>query len=159
MDQTSHHMGGSEMRLADAFFRPELIRQNDGIEYFLKGSCYQSHQKYDAKIIDDLRNMLFGPPRAGGLDLAAINIQRGRDRGLADYNTLRKSYGLEPYTSFKQITDDTKLVQDLYELYDGDINNIDPFVGILSEKHSENSNVGELIETILAEQFIRLREG
>jgi peroxidase len=159
MDQTSHHMGESEMRLADAFFRPELIRENDGIEYFLKGSCYQNHQTFDAKIIDDLRNMLFGPPGAGGLDLAAINIQRGRERGLADYNTLRKSFGLKAYSDFEQITDDAKLVQSLYEIYDGDINNIDPFVGILAEKHTENSNVGELIETILSEQFVRLREG
>ncbi len=159
MDQTSHHMGNSEMRLADAFFKPSLIRENDGIEYFIKGSCYQSHQRFDTKIIDDLRNMLFGPVGAGGLDLAAINIQRGRERGLADYNTLRKSYGLEVYTSFKQITDDPKAVMDLYNLYNGDIDNIDPFVGLLAEKHKPNSNVGELMEAVLSEQFIRLRDG
>ena len=37
-------------------------------------------QAMDARLVPDLRNFLFDPPV--GIDLAAINIQRGRDLGL-----------------------------------------------------------------------------
>ena len=44
----------------------------------------------------------------GGLDfsrrdLMAINIQRGRDHGLSDYNTARRHYGLQPKSDFLDI--------------------------------------------------------
>jgi len=43
-----------------------------------------------------VRNFLFGPPGAGGFDLASLNIQRGRDHGLPSYNGARCLMGLTP---------------------------------------------------------------
>ena len=159
MDEHGHPMPGGDMRLAQAFFQPHAIRESEGVTCFLKGMCYQPEQDVDCKMIDDLRNMLFGPPGAGGMDLAAINMQRGRERGLPDYNTIRQNFGLTPYTDFNEITDDPILVQKLYDVYDGDINNIDPWVGMLAEKHLPNSIFGELLQTIVIEQFLRIRDG
>ena len=34
---------------------------------------------------------------------AALNIMRGRDNGLADYNTVRKCHGLERITDFAEV--------------------------------------------------------
>ena len=52
----------------------------------------------DAWVEEDLRNFLFVTPgKTFGLDLAAFNIQRGRDHGLPDYNTLRAAFGLTKY--------------------------------------------------------------
>ena len=49
----------------------------------------------DNFIVEDLRSFLFiHPGNVAGLDLASFNIQRGREHGLPDYNSLREAYGL-----------------------------------------------------------------
>ncbi len=67
------------------------------------------------------------------IDLPALNVQRGRDHGIADYNSLRAAVGLSKAKSFSDITSDTELANKLSELYGGDINNVDAFVGGLAE--------------------------
>lgn len=51
-------------------------------------------EEEDHKIIDDLRGSLFGPLEFSRRDLMALNIQRGRDHGVPDYNSARRAYGL-----------------------------------------------------------------
>ena len=100
----------------------------------------------------------FGPPGAGGLDLAALNIQRGRDHGIADYNSLRAAYGLPKVTSFAQITSDATVQSELKATY-GSVNNIDAWVGGLAEDHVKGGSMGALFTRIIADQFARLRDG
>ena len=95
------HQGNISLR--DAFFQPLEILKVGGIDPYFKGMGAQIQQDLDCKVIDDVRNFLFGPPGAGGLDLAAINIMRGRERGLPDYNTIREDLGLERVVDFAEI--------------------------------------------------------
>ena len=44
-------------------------------------------------MVDDMRNVLFPIGRRDGLNLDAMNIQRGRDHGLPDYNRARDYLG------------------------------------------------------------------
>ncbi|WP_425395885.1 peroxidase family protein [Aeoliella sp.] len=145
------------LSLADAFFSPGEITEN-GIESLLLGASSQLAQEVDTQVVDDVRNFLFGPPGAGGFDLASLNIQRGRDHGLADYNQVREDYGLPRVMSFTEITSDADLAAKLEALY-GSVDNVDPWVGILAEDHVAGSSLGELGRTILIDQFTRIRDG
>jgi hypothetical protein len=149
--------------LANAFFNPTLfdptLPNGEGnIGPILKGAISGNAQEIDVHVVDSVRNFLFGPPGAGGLDLAALNIQRGRDHGIPDYNSLRAAYGLPKVTSFAQITSDPALQASLQSTY-GNVNNIDPWVGGLAENHIPAGSVGPLFARIIADQFNRLRTG
>src|SRR5438270_10189628 len=108
--------------------------------------------------VRDIRNLLFGPPGAGGTDLIARDIQRGRDDGLTDYNSMRTAYGLPRVTSFAQITSNVQVQQKLQQLY-GSVDKIDAFVGALAEDHVPGADVGPLTKAVLVDQFTRLRDG
>jgi heme peroxidase len=138
-----------------------LITNNPAlVDQLLAGAAVQRSEEVDTLMIDDLRNFLFGPPGAGGLDLAALNIQRGRDVGLPDYRQLslsHKSSGVP--STFSQMTSDLVLAQALSTVYAGDINNVDAWVGALAENHVPGTSVGSLIKLMLESQFNRLRDG
>ncbi|TWU23268.1 peroxidase [Novipirellula galeiformis] len=143
--------------LADAFFNSSLLEET-GIDSILKSGASTLSQETDLEVVDSLRNFLFGQPGSGGFDLVSLNIQRGRDHGLADFNSVREAIGLEAYDSFDQITSDVELQGKLETLY-GDVNNIDLWVGLLAEDHAEGSSLGETSTLIIADQFERLRDG
>lgn len=146
--------------LRDAFFSPSyLIEDASRIDQLLQGAIEQRAQEVDARVIEDVRSFLFGPPGAGGLDLASLNIQRGRDHGLPDYNSLREAFGLTRLTAFSQITSDADIAARLADVYGGNIDNIDPWVGGLAEDHLAGSSMGELFTAVIRDQFSRLRDG
>lgn len=143
--------------LSQAFFNPPLLSEH-GVDPILKYLASDPASEIDSTIVNSVRNFLFGPPGAGGLDLASLNIQRGREHGLADYNTARVAYGLPAVTSFNQISSNPAVRQKLQDLY-GNVNNIDLWVGMLAENHVPGGNTGPLVARILVDQFSRLRDG
>lgn len=159
LNEFGHIIDEGNIKLKDSYFRPELILESEGIDVYIKGMCHQTHQALDAKVMDDLRNFLFGQPGSGGLDLVALNIQRGRDRGMPDFNTLRENFGLPKLTSFAQICNDPATVQQLYVAYQGNINNIDAWVGLLAEKKDPGKLFGYTLNKIMQAQFEQLRDG
>jgi peroxidase len=147
----------AELDLASAFFDPRPLIQS-GIDPVLKYLATDNASEVDLQIVDPLRNFLFGPPGAGGFDLASMNIQRGRDHGLADYNTTRSYYGLPKVKDFSEITKNVDIQNKLKNLY-GTVNNIDLWVGGLAEDHPRGSSVGPTFSAIIADQFDRSRTG
>jgi len=147
------------LALKDAYFAPDKFANEGGIDPLLRGANTHICQQLDAKIVPALRNFLFGPPGAGGLDLAALNIQRGRDHGIADLNSVRSGLGLTPWADFAAITSDTTLQSALSSVYGGDISLVDLWVGGLAEDHVPGSQLGETFQTIVLDQFVRLRDG
>lgn len=158
MNNDGYYIAQGDILLRDAFFNPTAIQDAIGIEPYLIGMSTVVQQDFDCKIIDDLRNFLFGKPGSGGMDLAAINIARGRERGLADYNTVRTDFGLPAFTAFSDFSSDPLMNQTLEYAY-GSLEKVDPYVGMLAEDHMPETLFGQMAMTIVKKQFMALRDG
>jgi hypothetical protein len=148
----------ASLDLADIFFNPAVIPSIGGITPIIRYMATDTAQTIDNKIVDPLRNFLFGPPGSGGFDLASLNIQRGRDHGLGSYNDVRADFGLARVRSFSQITSNAELAATLQRLYTR-VDNIDAWVGILAEDHIRGGSVGPTADAVITDQFRRLRDG
>jgi hypothetical protein len=147
-----------DVDLASAIFAPQLISRS-GIEPYLRGLAKQVPQEVDGYIINEMRNFQIGGTRTtGGFDLAALNIQRGRDHGLPGYNQVRIDYGLVPKETFAEITSNIEFQTRLAAAYTSP-DDMDLWVGGLCEDHVNDGLVGETFFTILKEQFERTRDG
>ena len=108
-----------------------------------------------------IADKLFGPMDFSRRDLASLNIMRGRDNGLPDYNTVRAAFGL-PKLNWSQINpqllqSNPEIFQDLYNLYGGNENNIDLYVGGMLESITSEGRPGQVFRKIIKEQFERIR--
>ncbi len=158
LDRRGHEIDEGHLALRDAFFDPSKITDEGGIDPVLRGLASQVAQAVDPLVVDDVRNFLFGPPGSGGFDLASLNIQRGRDHGLPSYNDVREAYGLARNETFADITSDADTQQRLEDAY-GSTDAIDVWVGGLAEDPAGGGLVGELVRTVVSEQFTALRDG
>ena len=158
VDKKGRPISAGPLALRDAFFRPDRITAEGGIEPLLRGLAAQPCQRIDAMLVDDVRNFLFGPPGMGGFDLAALNIQRGRDHGLPSYNDTRAALGLARATDFSEITSDAEATAKLAEAY-ASVDDVDLWVGGLAEDPAPGSHLGELFHRIVVQQFEALRDG
>ncbi|KPM08502.1 Thyroid peroxidase precursor-like protein [Sarcoptes scabiei] len=108
-------------------------------------------------ISTELTEKLFKFSRYKPLDLASINIQRGRDHGLASYNEWRAFCGLKKAFNFEDLRYEIKseeLRHKLENLY-GDPDRIDLYVG----DSDDDAKVGPTFRCLLVNQFRRLRDG
>jgi len=162
LDEGGTPIAAGSLPLENAFFRPEILFTAGGIEPLLRGLASQRAQELDPFIVDAVRNLLFGAPVDVGFDLAALNMQRGRDHGLPGYNAMR---GLilgadATYTGW----DDPDLdflpgVKEALMAAYASIDDIDLWIGGLSEAHVNDGMLGELFAAILKDQFTRTRSG
>ncbi len=164
------------VNLALDFFDPSLLNgegmpsttdpltglPSTSIDAVLKGDADHCAQAMDPMAINEIRNLLFNqvvPGQGYGQDLIATDIQRGRDHGIGSYNQVRAALGLQPLTSFDQITSNVQVQQELSTAYGGNINNVDAIEGGMAENPVPASITGVLFQTIMRDQFENLRDG
>ena len=152
--------GDVAMRLCSTWWDAEGELSEDTVGELLMGLASQITEREDPILCSDVRNSLFGPMEFSRRDLAALNIMRGRDNGLPDYNTVRKCFGFPMMNHFSDINPDQyardpDLFHRLEEQYGGDMMNIDLFVGGMLESYG---GPGPLFTKIMKEQFERLRD-
>ncbi|XP_019638393.1 PREDICTED: peroxidasin homolog [Branchiostoma belcheri] len=151
-------------QLALGFFNPTQIFNNNegGPDSILRGMTTQPHQDFDRFMVSGLTKHLFAdPPGSLGLDLAALNIQRGRDHGLPGYNAWRERCGLVKANSFDELVFEIpdpytrKRLQHVYSHVD----DIDLFAGALAEESVPGGVVGPTFACLIGLQFQDLRKG
>ncbi|MCK5814170.1 MAG: hypothetical protein KAH03_07915 [Cocleimonas sp.] len=157
LDEEGQEIDAGHLQLRDAFFQPQNVVES-GVDPILRGLATQTAQAVDPMLVDDVRNFLFGAPGAGGFDLASLNMQRGRDHGIAGYNDVREDLGLARIESFNDPIFQDGVGAKLASIYDSP-DDIDLWVAGLAENSQDDSLVGSTFSAILADQFTRLRDG
>ena len=104
----------------------------DSLGEILKGASITKAKEKDGTIVNAVRNFLIPghDHRDVKLDLFSLNVQRGRDMGLQDYNSFRIAYGLPPIRDFSEISD-YQVAEKLRRAY-GTVHNLDLWVGIVA---------------------------
>jgi len=170
-----------EVPLAVDFFDPHLLNPNGVVDPLtgltstdigpiLKAESGANGQAMDLMAVGDVRNLLFGNGGLGGDDLIARDIQRGRDNGIPDYNSVRRAIGLPAVTNFAgvltqgqhsfQFSPADQAIRNAFsQAYPQGVDTIDLFEGGLAEHHVPGSDVGPTFHMIMVDQFERLRDG
>jgi Animal haem peroxidase/Fibronectin type III domain/RTX calcium-binding nonapeptide repeat (4 copies) len=114
IDESGTHV---DMALFDAFLNPPAFKNNgawtarQGSGAIIMGMSDEVGEELDEFVADTLRNKLVGLP----LDLATLNIARGRDAGLPRLNPFRRAINAQnndasmaPYSSWLDFGDNLK---------------------------------------------------
>ncbi|KAJ3584682.1 hypothetical protein NHX12_015177 [Muraenolepis orangiensis] len=156
------HSRFGNVKLHTAFYTPWRVIFEGGLDPIIRGLVGQKAKlnTQDHMMNNDLRDRLFEFVDLA-LDLAALNLQRGRDHGLPGYNDWRKFCKLSQPKDLRELAkvlNNTDLAKDLLDLY-GTPDNIDVFVGGVAEPFVQGGRVGELFACIISIQFQRIRQG
>ncbi|CAH0394955.1 unnamed protein product [Bemisia tabaci] len=146
------------VRLSDTFNRPEIIEDGDNMDSLTRGLSTQSQEEIDPFFTAEITNYLFRNGKPFGRDLRAIDIQRGRDHGLASYNDVREFCGLPRAYKFQDFADyiTPERIEKLESLY-ASVDDVDLSVGGSLERHIENTLLGPTFLCLSLEQFYRTR--
>jgi len=150
-----------QISLKEVFFRPEDMKSPGEVDGLVRGLTRESSMGWDGRFVDDLRNHLFETRKGrGGLDLVAVNVQRGRDHGLPGYARYREICGLGRVKEWSDLRKNMRPrdIESLRSTY-RTIEDIDLFVGGSLEQPHEDSLVGPVFKCIIGDQFARLKKG
>ncbi|XP_066455916.1 eosinophil peroxidase-like [Eleutherodactylus coqui] len=145
------------------FFNTWRVVREGGIDPLLRGLMANQAKlnRQNQILVDELREHLFELFKRLGLDLGAINLQRGRDHGLPGYTDWRRLCGLsEPrnVAELAQVLRNRPLAEKFISLYRTP-KNIDIWVAAVAEPLLPNARVGELLACLIGNQFQRTRDG
>lgn len=163
LNESFQEIPEGHLPLHRAFFAPFRLLEEGGIDPLLRGLFGAAAKKrMPGEFLNvELTEKLFVMANAVGQDLASLNIQRGRDHGQRFYNDYRVLCGLERASTFEDLRNEVqhKGTRDKLEALYGHTDNIDLFIGGMSETPMEGAQVGHTFTCIIGGQFQRLRDG
>lgn len=150
--------------MTNGYFDPKLVSsKKEMLSEMARGLLDQPSEQIDAEFDESVYGFLFKNrfgERPYGMDLAAVNIHRGRDHGIGTYtqlatHCLQQSFGTWPSLRKVMSADAVKRLQLVYD----DPQDVDLFIGGLMETHADGAKVGPTFQCIIADTFFRLRFG
>ncbi|XP_047106003.1 peroxidase-like [Schistocerca piceifrons] len=141
-------------------FTPFPLYGDGAFDNFVRGLSTQPCQRMDRFFTKEITDHLFQGDLDFGLDLVALNIQRGRDHGLPPYADWREVCNLEPINTWDDMLKmmDPDAVSTLRQLYSSP-REVDLFVGAVAERPLPGALLGPTLVCLVGDQFARLRRG
>ncbi|KAL9898920.1 uncharacterized protein ACN427_006840 isoform 1-T3 [Glossina fuscipes fuscipes] len=153
---------GSLHRLLRGMSNQKSLKRDEFITPELTNHLFQTPGKFLKNFPTEMKNTFFDSFQGFpfGLDLAAINIQRGRDHGLPPYTRWRIPCGLSPINNWDDfvISAGPESAQRIGHAYRS-VHDIDLFVGGIAERPVSGALVGPTFACIIAQQFHNTRKG
>ncbi|GFU52027.1 chorion peroxidase [Nephila pilipes] len=157
--ETYSSQGGRRDERDCRTFDPSLLHVRGNFDALVRGLVRQPAQAFDSHVTPQLKNQLFNSS-GYGLDLIALNIQRGRDHGLPGYNEWREYCGLPRLRNFKDLETvmNPMVARNFSRLY-RNVDDIDLYPAGIAENPLPDAILGPVFACIVAEQFRRLKLG
>ncbi|XP_037084825.1 peroxidase-like [Pollicipes pollicipes] len=146
------------VNLTRTFFNPTVVGQRF-VEH-ARTLVATRPETFDANIISSVHEQLFTTNFRFGLDLIALNIQRGRDHAIPTYVTVLKACRGDTVSSWGDFNRlmDSRAIDQLRSLYD-DPQDVDLFIGGLAERRAAGAQVGPTFQCLIGQQFFDVRFG
>ncbi|CAL4059485.1 unnamed protein product, partial [Meganyctiphanes norvegica] len=150
-----------ELSLRHTFFNPDMLLEVQMIDELVRGLTSTPMETLDNFMTEEITNHLFEDDNIpfSGLDLAALNIQRGREHGIRSYNEYRAVCNLKRARTFQDLSREIKpeLIESLQKVYKS-VDDIDLFTGGLCETPLQGGIIGPTFGCIIGLQFSFLRK-
>lgn len=144
------------LNLVNAFFNPDQFRSSVGTDPILRGLVSLNSRRVDEFLNSVLTTRLFETDISPGMDLAALNMQRGRDHGLPPY-VIWRNFCSRVFSLTSDIENSLTLVRFLQNY--GSLDTVDLWVGGLAEDRLPNSLLGATFACIFGITFSNVRNG
>ncbi|KAM4693347.1 peroxidasin homolog isoform 2-T2 [Discoglossus pictus] len=163
LDENFEPIPQGHLPLHRAFFSPFRIVNEGGIDPLLRGLIgVAAKMRVTSQLLNtELTEKLFSMAHSVALDLAAINIQRGRDHGIPPYHDFRVFCNLSSVHTFEDLKNEIKnpdVLEKLKRLYGSPLN-VDLFPALMAEDIIPGSRLGPTLMCLLTTQFRNVRNG
>lgn len=155
LDENFQNISAGPLSLTDAFFNPSQFTTGEGTDPILRGLISKRVRTVDEFLNNILTTLLF---KNGNfqMDLASLNIQRGRDHGIPPY-MIWKKWATKTCGETSGFQNELTYIR-LLQTY-GSLDTVDLWVGGLAEEPVPGGLVGATFACIFANTFASIRDG
>ena len=158
---TQSGMNLTAIAMEESFFREDMLKLPNFMTNLATTLTRQRQRMVDNTFSPAVHEKLFASGQPSGLDLIALNINRGRDHGLPGYVTVLENCLERTLAgSWEEMSEffEPDVLRQMRNVYES-IFDIDLYIGGVSEKRVPGALVGPVFQCIIGEQFFATRYG